>query len=191
MMDLLRKIALVSELLDRIRANNVWAGPVHLQKSMFFLQKMRGVPLGFEFVLYRYGPYSFELQDEIEYIRGSGFLKWFFHDSPGYATGLETTEASRNIRDKLPKLMEKYEDDLAFVSENIGPMRSMQLERVSTSFYYMVKGLEGDEDIAREVCKVKPHIDYSDAAEAVQQVRQFARQSGWRPHAKSAVPQVA
>ncbi len=179
-MDLLRKIALVSELLDRIRANNVWAGPVHLQKSMFFLQEMRGVPLDFEFVLYRYGPYSFELQDEIEYIRGSGFLKWFFHDSPGYATGLETTEASRNIRDKLPKLMDKYEDDLAFVSENIGPMRSMQLERVSTSFYYMVKGLEGDEDIAREVCKVKPHIDYSDAAEAVQQVRQFAEQSGWR-----------
>jgi len=190
-MDLLRMTALVSELLDRIRANNVWAGPVHLQKSMFFLQEMRGVPLDFEFVLYRYGPYSFELQDEIEYIRGSGILKWFFHDSPGYATGLETTEASRNIRDKLPKLMEKYEDDLAFVSENIGPMRSMQLERVSTSFYYLVKGLEGDEEIAREVCKVKPHIDYPDAVEAVQQVRQFAKQSGWRPHAKSAVPQVA
>lgn len=190
-MDFLRKAALVSELLDRIRANNSWAGPVHLQKSMFFLQEMRGVPLDFEFVLYRYGPYSFELQDEIEYIRVSGILKWWFHDSPGYATGLDTTEASRDIRDRLPRFMEHYKNDLVFVAENIGPMRSKQLERVSTSFYYMVKGVEGDKEIAREVCKVKPHIDYSDAVEAAQQVRQFAKQSGWSSHAGSAVSQVA
>ena len=190
-MDLLRKAALFSELLDRILVNNSWAGPVHLQKSMFFLQEMREVPLGYEFVLYRYGPYSFELQDEIEYIRGSGILKWRFHDSPKYATGLDTTEASRDIRDKLPKLMEKYEKDLAFVSENIGPMMSKQLERVSTSFYYRVKGVEGDKEVAREVLKVKPHIDYPDAVEAAQKVRQFAKQSGWRSHAGSAVSQVA
>lgn len=186
-MDLLRKAALFSELLDRILVPNSWAGPVHLQKSIFFLQEMRKVPLGYEFVLYRYGPYSFELQDEIEHIRGVGILKWRFHDSPGYATGLDTTEASRDIRDNLPKLMDQYENDLAFVSENIGPMMSRQLERVSTSFYYMVKGLESVKEVVHEVLKVKPHIDYGDAVEAVQQVREFAKQSGWRPHARTVV----
>ena len=189
-MNRLHKAVLITELLDRMRANGSWATAIHLQKGLYFLQEMRRVPLGYDFVVYRYGPFSFELKDELEQLRGEGILERFFH-SPQYLSGLASTGFSKELRNELPKFLARHDDPLTFVAENIGPMKSRQLEQVSTAFYFLTRGVEGDEEVAREVCKVKTHIPPDEALESARHIRKVAEQAGWRLREGSAVSFVA
>jgi hypothetical protein len=50
-------------------------GETHMQKATFFLQELIKVPLGFEFLLYKHGPFSFDLRDELTFMRAQGFLR--------------------------------------------------------------------------------------------------------------------
>ena len=190
-MERLERAVLITELLDRMRDNGSWATAVHLQKGLYFLQEMRGVQLGYEFVVYRHGPFSFELKDELERLRGEGILKWIFRSSPQYSPSLASTPFSKELRGELPNFMAKYDDSLTFVAENIGPMKSKQLERVSTAFYFLTKGVEGDDEVTRMVCDAKPHIPHDEELEAVRYIRKIAEQAGWRPRDGSAVSFVA
>lgn len=190
-MNRLHKAVLITELLDRMRDNGSWATAVHLQKGLYFLQEMRGVPLGYEFVVYRHGPFSFELKDELVHLRGKKILEWVFRSSPQYSPGLASTPFSKELRGELPNFLAKYDDSLTFVAENIGPMKSKQLERVSTAFYFFTKGVEEDEEVARKVCEAKPHIPPDEQLDAVRHIRKIAEQAGWRPYAGSAVSSVA
>lgn len=189
-MDRLSKAVLITELLDRMRDNGSLATALHMQKGMYFLQEMREVPLGYDFVVYRYGSFSFELKDELLQLRGEGILEWVFH-SPKYSPGLASTQFSKELRNELPKFLARHDDSLTFVAENIGPMKGKQLEQVSTAFYFFTKGVERDEKVAREVCKVKTHIPPDEALESARHIRKVAERAGWRPRAGSAIPSVA
>ncbi len=48
-------------------------GKTQLQKLVYFLQKS-GVPLGYEYEIYHYGPYSFELSDDMDSLDSLGVL---------------------------------------------------------------------------------------------------------------------
>ena len=69
-MEITKKAVIITEMLDRMIRAGSWAGDTHLQKGMFFLQTMRGVPTGYDFVLYRYGPYSFGLRYDLIPLQG-------------------------------------------------------------------------------------------------------------------------
>lgn len=73
-MNRLKKDALLCELADQLRHSGSWCGETHVQKATYFLQELRRVPLEFEFVLYRHGPFSFDLRDELTAMRADGFL---------------------------------------------------------------------------------------------------------------------
>jgi uncharacterized protein YwgA len=43
---------------------------------MYILETVLGVPSGFEFILYKHGPFSFDLRDELGSLRTDGFIEW-------------------------------------------------------------------------------------------------------------------
>ena len=57
--------AVVAQLVKVIRMNQGWAGETHIQKTLFFLQELLQVPTGYDFVLYKHGPYDFDLHDDL------------------------------------------------------------------------------------------------------------------------------
>jgi uncharacterized protein (DUF488 family) len=59
-------LALVGHLNDR-------ASPTDLQKIVFLYSMVRGVPY-YDFVPYKYGPYSFQLVQDIEVLRKGGYI---------------------------------------------------------------------------------------------------------------------
>ena len=73
-MNRLQRAAVLLTMLDALKQRGSWCGETHLQKSVYFLQELFGVPLGFTFVLYRHGPYSFDLSDEITALRADLLL---------------------------------------------------------------------------------------------------------------------
>jgi hypothetical protein len=54
------RCALAVELAKQLRAEGSWCGETHLQKATFIIQDMTKANLGYKFVLYKHGPYSFE-----------------------------------------------------------------------------------------------------------------------------------
>jgi len=46
-----------------------------LQKSIYLLQRRRGCPLQFSYILHYYGPYSFELSGLIDQLHGAGIIE--------------------------------------------------------------------------------------------------------------------
>ena len=71
-MNRLQRAAVLLTLLEQLQARGSWCGETHVQKSVYFLQDLLQVPLGFEFVLYKHGPYSFDLNDEITAVQLHG-----------------------------------------------------------------------------------------------------------------------
>ncbi len=65
-MNRLQRAAVLLTLLDALKQRGSWCGETHLQKSVYILQELFGVQLGFTFVLYRHGPYSFDLSQAVD-----------------------------------------------------------------------------------------------------------------------------
>jgi len=47
------KASLLVALTEKLRASGSWAGETHIQKAMYILETVLGVPAGFEFILYK------------------------------------------------------------------------------------------------------------------------------------------
>ncbi len=52
-----------------------WCGETHVQKCVYFLQQLLKVPMEFNCIMYKHGPYSFDLNDELAFFKGSEFLE--------------------------------------------------------------------------------------------------------------------
>ena len=168
------KAVLISELLTRMIARDSWAGETHLQKCMFFLQRMRGVPTDYSFLLYRYGPFSFGLRDDLVQLQGDGLVELSPRPYP-YGPTLTASEASQRFRKLCSKTLEKYDDDLNFVADHFGSMTASELEKFATAYYFHLRELSSsDEDIAKKVNAVKPHISVSEGVKATQEIRGIA-----------------
>src|SRR5437588_9583011 len=77
----MRVNAIVS-LVQGIQKKSDQLGKTQLQKLVYFLQET-GVPLGYKFEIYHYGPYSFELADEVGSLDSLGVLS-LVADPSGY-----------------------------------------------------------------------------------------------------------
>ena len=93
----------ISNLISALRSNGSWAGETHLQKATYLLQEVTGVPLGFKFVLYKHGPYSFELTEELGLLKSAGVV--ISEPQPSYGAKLaaaKSLEELKTIWSKFP-----------------------------------------------------------------------------------------
>lgn len=172
-MDRLKKAALISEMLDRITAKGSWAGETHLQKCLFFLQEMRDVPTGYFFQIYKYGPYSFDLHDEIIQLRGDRIVSLVPRSK--YGSSLKNSRRSLQFRKHFPKTLKKYSDDMDFIAEHFGNLNATELGKLATAYYFILQDkTSSDEEIAEKVNKAKPYISIPEGMEATKKVREIA-----------------
>ena len=128
-MNLPDRRALICHLVDKMRENDSWAGHTHIQKSVLFLQELFGVPMGYEFVLYLHGPFSFELRNDLALMRAR--LQLDVEHRRGYGPsfilgthGKPATESPTG-----------YEDAIEFVARKLSWNDVRLLERLSTAFF--------------------------------------------------------
>ena len=153
-------------LVDAMHQHGSWVGETHIQKCSMFLQKMLGVPIDYHFILYKHGPYSFDLRSELAEMRVRFLIDVEPHPryAPSYVLGTRG-EGSVNLPNK-------YSKEINFVSEEVSPKDIRELERVSTVYFIQQenRGLTPSQ-VARRVCELKPHIQPHQAASAVQEVQ--------------------
>jgi hypothetical protein len=172
-MDRLQRAAILTELMDQLRSNGSWCGETHVQKGTYFLQEVLGVQTGFEYVLYKHGPYSFDLTADLTALRAD-FLMEFNHRSPGYGPGLVPTPTSAELRTRYPRTLEAHSRQIKFIATAFGARGVADLEKLATALF-VTRELGAAADISKRASRIhelKPHVS---AAEAMLALKEFER----------------
>lgn len=175
-MERTKKAALLTRLVEELREQNSWCGETHIQKASLFLQDLTKVPLGFEFVLYKHGPFSFDLRDELTSMRADELLE--LEPQGPYGPRIGTTERTKSIQKVYPRTLAKYDGQITFVAKKLGGKGVAELERVATAYFLTEKaGRAGSvEERAARLTKVKPHISREDALNAVREADEIVEE---------------
>jgi uncharacterized protein YwgA len=158
-------------LLDLIRAlevNDSWSGETHVQKSTYFLQALTGVPLGFDFSLYKYGPYAFDLSDTLSSLRADHLIELQVR-KPGYGGSIVETPYGDKLRSRFPRTVQTHRSAVEIVAERVGTKDVASLERVATALLVSSQdGWQSEQRLrAQALCEIKPHVTAEDALAAV------------------------
>jgi hypothetical protein len=157
---------------DELAARGSWAGETHLQKATYILQAAKSVPLGFEFILYKHGPFSFDLRDELTSLRADRLLA--IQAAYPYGPQFVGTPEGAALISRFPKTLGLYDQSLVSVADLVGSRGVAELERTATALMFLTEDRNAsDETLVAKVQEVKPHISQSDALSAVEEMRQF------------------
>lgn len=176
-MDRLRKAAVLMQLVNQMSDRDSWCGETHLQKAVFFLQHLLGVPLEFSFVLYKHGPFSFDLREELASMRADGLVELVPQQEP-YGPRFVRTSRGEKLCSRYPRTLGEYEGRIGFVADKLGDKGAAELERLGTAFYMMRKhsGLD-EESLAERINKFKPHVSTEKARDALVAVRDITSEA--------------
>jgi len=175
-MNRLDRAAILTELADQLHEHGSWTGETHLQKAVYVLETLLGVDLGLEFVLYKHGPFSFDLRDELTSIRADGWLEAI--PQLPYGPTLKTTESSLRLRDERSELLDADRPAISFVASRFGARGIAELEQLSTALWVTQWNPSLDDiGVAEEIRRLKPHIGPPEATKAVSEVHTMRREA--------------
>ena len=176
-MEELRRAAIVLSLLKELGQVRSRCGETHIQKAIYFLQELMSVPLGFAFILYKYGPYSFDLNDEIASLRADGLIRLEPYDQ--YGACIVPGFSGKRLQERFPKTLDKYGKKVQFVARELGPRKVADLERLSTALYVTRECRDSDHNRrAERISELKPHVRRQEALKAINEVEQFIKEAG-------------
>ncbi len=169
-MDRLKRAAILTRLVQGLRERGSWCGETHAQKTTFFLQDLMEVPLGFDFILYKHGPFSFDLRDELTGLRADELV--VLQPQWPYGPRIALTDRVTYIQSICPKTLAKYDSRIGFIAEKFGTKGVKELERLATAFYITRRSEAGEsiDERAGWLTELKPHVPYDSARTAVEEV---------------------
>ena len=170
-MKTLQKYAVLIQLIDELKNNGSWCGETHIQKAAYFLQELVNVPIKFDFILYKHGPFSFGLRDFLNELRADGLIQLVPQSYP-YGPSFSSTEMSGRFKDNFKNTLSQYKNSISFVANALGNKGVAKLEQLSTALYISKKmGIETEAKTrAHGIIKLKPFLSFNQAFEAVKEV---------------------
>lgn len=168
----LKRAAIVTALADALRDQGSWSGETHLQKATYLMQEMLGVPLEYDYVLYKHGPYSFDLHDELAEMRADDILE-VISQHPPYGPKLESGEGAEQLRERFPNTLRKYERQVGFIAETLGNEGVIELEKLATGYWVKLNEGGSAEAQAQTLHELKPHISVAEAERALERVEEM------------------
>jgi uncharacterized protein YwgA len=144
-----------------------------VQKATYFLKTLTGVPMDFDFILYKHGPFSFDLRDELTAMRADGLLSMRPHFP--YGPTLEMTEQGKNLMKKFPVTLKKYKENMDFVVNELDDKGVSELERLATALFIIKNEPSRRTQNARadRIHELKPHVSVTEAKTAVSAVQEM------------------
>lgn len=178
MMERLPKAAILTKLIQKLREKNSWCGETHIQKATYFLQRMMQVPLEFDFILYKHGPFSFDLRDELTSMRADELIE--LEPQSPYGPRIAPTDRCGYIQSLYSKTLAQYEDRLGFVADKVGIKGVAELECLATAFYVIENknGESSPDERAQEITRLKPHVTHGKALSAVKAIDEIMKEIG-------------
>lgn len=156
------RLALLPVLAERAPAGHI--GRTALMKYMYFLQAVRGVPLGYSFSMYSYGPFDSAVLADLS----SGETLNIVDVTPvefsgGYGYRIRSGGRAEVAKNNAAQFLSKYSKDLDWLFSTFGNLNSAELELASTIVYVDRELLELRQHapidvVTQRVHDIKPHF---------------------------------
>ncbi|NQT83907.1 hypothetical protein HQ563_12835 [bacterium] len=169
----MKRRALLLSLIDAMSKEGSWCGETHVQKCVYFVQDMLDVPMGFDFILYKHGPFSFDLRDELTAMRADDLLQLDLQ--PPYGPSLRPGPLAEDLIGFYPKTIRQYKPSIEFLATHVSTRRVSELERLGTALYVTKKmnserSPEPVDQRANQMHSLKPHVSKEEARIALRDV---------------------
>jgi hypothetical protein len=124
---------------------------------LYFLQNIENVNLNYNYFIHLYGPFSFDLEEDISLMRATNILNREV-DSSGYRVNYYFGPGAKFILEKF-NVEKKYEDEINYIVDKFGNYNVVDLELLSTLHYVSkIKKIDNDKLFAK-VKEIKPHFE--------------------------------
>jgi hypothetical protein len=168
--DLGQRAAVLAEMIRALHRAHSWCGETHIQKAVYLLQSAAGVDLGYEFVLYKHGPYSYELATDIASLRSAHIVEFVIPIS-GYGPTVRLTEMGSKILAPMKPFVHPFNSKIKYIADWFGPQDVRSLERLATGYFVKQQYPDApNSTLAAKLRMLKPHISEPDALSAIQQL---------------------
>jgi uncharacterized protein YwgA len=174
-MNRMKRIVLLSKLTGEIHQRGSWTGETHLQKAVFMLEELTGVPLDFSFILYRHGPFSFDLREELNRLRADGLIMLVPQPAP-YGPSFHLTDAVESLEGRFQKTLAAFAPQVSFIAGLVGSKSAAELERLGTALLLLRRSPDEDDNrLAEQLNELKPHVSVPQALDALKEMRDADR----------------
>jgi hypothetical protein len=162
----------IIDLIQKLHQRGSWCGETHIQKAMYISQDLARANLGYKFIMYKHGPFSFELKDELSAMRASNMIELTF-PRKDYGPSIGLTSFGERIYQVNQENIDRYEAVNSFVADWLSKNDVRSLEKIATA-YYVTKRHPRESITARakRVTSLKPHVDVAAAEAALRVVDQ-------------------
>lgn len=111
-------------------------GRTALMKCAYFLQTLKGVPLGYRFSLYTYGPYDSDVLQDLEYAQRLGALSvGLVTYSTGYGYSIRIGPNAEAVLARAKTFLDKYRPKIGEIAHEFGKKSAVDLELDSAIVY--------------------------------------------------------
>ncbi|NJL27777.1 MAG: hypothetical protein HC897_07705 [Thermoanaerobaculia bacterium] len=171
--------AFILYLIDGLRRRDSWCGETHVQKTVFFLQELDGIDLGFNYILYKYGPFSFDLRDQLSYLRADRLIELDIQEP--YGPRFRLTDSGRRVVSRYSSSLEPSRAALEGAADRLASDNVATLERYATALYlwrHWQQETPTSSEVVKRLVEVKPHVSHEQAKDAVEKVQAWVAEKG-------------
>lgn len=162
------RLGLLLTIAKGLREAGSWCGETHVQKTAYLLNELMGVNPGWKFVLYKHGPYSFDVHDDL--VSAQALQLLVQEPKPPYGPSLELTEAGNRALDRPGETAANNLQSVRALASRLGPKNIFELEQLATAVYVTHSGVDADPaERARRLHELKPHVSPESAQRAVEE----------------------
>ncbi len=173
-----QKAAVLLGLAEALKTRGSWCGETHLQKATFFLQKLLGVDMKYDFILYKHGPYSFDLKEDLSaFLADDVFTYEIKHAN--YGPSIVPGRRSRLVEKQYSKTSQQFARQIEYIAQTFGDKNVKELEKLATALFVTLDNTE-EHDARKRAAKLheyKPHVDLEEALKAVSEVDMICEKS--------------
>jgi len=141
------RYAVVIKIVETLENRRRWCGKTMLQKLVYFLQEIAHIPIGYRFLLYYYGPYSKELNNDLYYLEFLNAIKITYSEG-SYQISLG--EDRDFILKKGGGLLKKYRSQFKKIIDHFHNFDARTLELLATIVYIQKDAERKGEKITKE-----------------------------------------
>jgi uncharacterized protein YwgA len=154
-------------LVHELHKHGSWCGETHIQKTMFVTERFFNHPIGYDFVFYKHGPFSFDLNTDLLQLRASKLLNIHVKHQ-GYGPSYEITEFGERFLQKYRERLDDTYKAICIMASWLGKSDVRSLEKIASAVYF--SKLESREETTKRaacIVEAKPHISLRDAESAI------------------------
>lgn len=153
------RLAVIAELAERLSGK---LGRTAVMKLTFFLQELKGVPLGYSYRIYTYGPYDSQVLSDLKMAESMGVVEAEQFEWEGGAGYMIKSGKKPSLASDDQALLSSCRADIDWVAKEFGDLSASDLE-VESTVYFVVQSAEREKQrisselIAKSVRAIKPH----------------------------------